>query len=245
MIKKIVIAAAGKGTRMKHLSKNKPKHLIKVLGKPFLYYLLTVVKKAGFKDIILVTGYKKEVMEQFIAQWNNHFDLILVNQYDYFGSDDYGTALPIRCVKEIIGSEDFVAVYGDNLYSVRDLKRMRQLNDYNYVSGLTHPNPARYGILLYDQNNFLKKIVEKPKTFINNIINTGLYKFTPEIFSAAEQIKKSDKGEYYLTDAISLLARKKRVKVQFLKDFWLDFGNPGDIPRLTRFLKENNILKPL
>ena len=66
MVKKVVIAAAGQGTRMLHLTKDRPKHLIKVQKKPFLGYLLDNLLKAGYKELILVVGYKEELMRQFL-----------------------------------------------------------------------------------------------------------------------------------------------------------------------------------
>jgi bifunctional UDP-N-acetylglucosamine pyrophosphorylase/glucosamine-1-phosphate N-acetyltransferase len=62
MITKVVVAAAGQGTRMLQLTKNKSKHLIKVQKKPFLAYLLDNLLKAGYKELILVVGYKQELM---------------------------------------------------------------------------------------------------------------------------------------------------------------------------------------
>jgi bifunctional UDP-N-acetylglucosamine pyrophosphorylase/glucosamine-1-phosphate N-acetyltransferase len=73
---------------------------------------------------------------------------------------------------------------------------------------------------------------------VGNLINTGLYKFTPEIFNKVSKIKKSPRGEYEITDAITLLAEEKKVKVKKIDDHWLDFGNPGDIVKLFRFLKK-------
>ena len=67
MIKKVVLATAGEGTRMLELSKDQPKHLINVLDKPFLAYVLDNVVRAGYTDIILVVGYKGEKIEKFIA----------------------------------------------------------------------------------------------------------------------------------------------------------------------------------
>ena len=64
MIKKVLISAAGRGSRMLHLSKDKPKHLIETNGKPFLYYLLNNLKQAGFEEVIMVVGYKKDFMEK-------------------------------------------------------------------------------------------------------------------------------------------------------------------------------------
>ena len=69
-----------------------------------------------------------------------------------------------------------------------------------------------------------------------------MYKFTPEIFDKIFQIEKSSRGEYEITDAISLLAKEKKVKVKKLNDFWMDFGRPEDIIKISRFL--NSKCKP-
>jgi len=239
MLKKVVVSAAGRGTRMLHLSKQKPKHLIEVNGKPFLYYLLNNLKTAGFSEIIMVIGYKKELMESFLAEFNKNFHITIVNQFDKLG-DKYGTACPVECVKDIIRhDESFISVCGDNLYSVKDLKKFFIDDDYAYVSGLVHPEPNKYGVLIKDGNDFLEKIIEKPATFVGNVINTGLYKFTPSVFKRLPLINKSSRGEYEITDVINLLAQEKRVKIKQIEDYWLDFGKPEDIKTISEFLNNN------
>ncbi len=234
---KVVIAAAGKGTRMLHLTRNRPKHLIKVLGKPFLVYLLDNLLKAGYKDLILVVGYRAELFGDFLKKYNYN-EVKLVNQYEVLGNKNKagGTLCPIKCVRDIIGKENFLAVYGDNLYSVKDLRAFNISDNYNYVAGFWHQHPEKYGVLVTN-NSFLEKIVEKPKKFVGNLINTGLYKFTPEIFEKIPEVKLSSRGEYELTDAINLLAKERKVKVRKIQDYWLDFGNPADILKLSKFLK--------
>lgn len=249
MIKKVVIAAAGQGTRMLHLTKNKSKHLIKVRKKPFLSYLLDNLFKAGYRELILVVGYREDLIRKFLDNYKpplkslkkNQYKITMVSQYDILGpkEKEYGTACPLKCVKDIIGKSHFIYLCGDNLYSARDLKTMKIEGKYNYVAGIYHKNPERYGVLITD-NGFLKKIVEKPKKFVGNLINTGLYKFTSEIFKKISKIRKSSRGEYEITDAITLLAKEKKVKVKKIKDYWLDFGSPSDIAKVSRFF---NVLK--
>ena len=234
MIQKVVIAAAGRGTRMLFLTKNKPKHLISVHKKPFLAYLLDNLLKAGYKELILVVGYRAEKMKEFLKKYK--YKVTLVNQFEILGEKEYGTACPLKCVKDIVGKENFLMVYGDNLYSVRDLRAFNIGDKYNYVAGFYHKSPEKYGVLI-SENNFLKEILEKPKTQVGNLINTGLYKFTPEIFDKLSKISLSLRKEYELTDAINLLAKEKKVKIKKIQDYWLDFGNPGDIIRLSRILK--------
>lgn len=260
---KIVISAAGKGTRMLPLTKNKPKHLIVIKGKPFLYYLLKNIKKAGFFDILLVVGYKAEKFKEFLeSPWYQdlfgkvafvkqidfiqryHFrqpkySLSLINQFEILGTKKYGTACPLLAVQKVIGKENFVSVCGDNLYSSTDLKAFKINDKLNYIAGFKHKNPERYGTLIV-KDSYLKKIEEKTQRPKSNIINTGLYKFTPEIFKAIEKIKLSKRGEYELTDAISMLTKKKKVKLKLI-DFWLDFGNPADIMKLSKYLDSHKM----
>ncbi|MCK5107406.1 MAG: NTP transferase domain-containing protein, partial [Nanoarchaeota archaeon] len=110
MTKTIAIMAAGKGTRMLPLTKEVPKPMILLNGKPFLHYLLTNVKEAGYEEIIVIVGYLKELIEEFLVI--NGWDVKVIEQTEILGS---GSA--IKLLKgEIEG--DFVAINGDNLFSV-------------------------------------------------------------------------------------------------------------------------------
>ena len=157
MINKIVVLAAGKGTRMLNYSKNQPKHLINVGNKPFLYYHFNNLKQAGFSEIIVVVGYKKEMMEKFAKRYGTEFNLTLINQFEKVGTEKYGTACPVEAVADIIGEENFIVVNGDDLFSAEDLRKIKIINDtYCYVSGLPGDHPENYGIFEI-QNKYLKK----------------------------------------------------------------------------------------
>lgn len=246
MINKVVIAAAGQGTRMLELSKNKSKHLIEVNNRPFLAYLMDNLLLAGYKELILVVGFKVELMDDFVKNYQppkgidkKDFKIVLVNQTEILGpkEKEYGTACPVKCVKDLVKNESFIYLYGDNLFSVEDLSSMNVDDDFCYIAGLKHENPEKYGVLIRDGDDFLEKIIEKPKEFVGDLINAGLYKFTKDVFDKILEVKKSIRGEYEVTDAISLLAKEKKVKIKIIKDFWHDFGNPEDIKKMCKFLE--------
>lgn len=241
MIKKVVISAAGQGTRMQELSENKSKHLIEVNSRPFLAYLLDNIIKAGYSKIMLVVGFRQDLVAEFLKTYvlPEGVTIEMVNQFEVLGPKEkmYGTACPLMCVKDFVGSDQFISLVGDNFYSVDDLKSMNIDDDFCYVGGLKNDHPEKFGVLLAE-GEILKEIVEKPKEFVGNLINTSLYKFTPAVFEKLSLVSKSPRGEYEITDVISLLARDKKVKVKTIKDNWMDFGRPEDVKTFaTDFLK--------
>jgi len=228
---------------MKQLTNHKPKHLINLLGKPFLFYLLKNLSQAGYNEVILVVGYQSakfgEFLENYQKKLPSAIKITLLDQFKICGENKYGTLLPLKCVKDLVGKENFLMVCGDNLYSVNDLRSFNCDDRYCYIGGFVSEHPEKYGVLV-SNNGFLTEIIEKPAKFVGNLINAGLYKFTPEIFEKVPQVKLSSRGEYELTDAVSLLAKEGKVKIKRIKEFWFDFGNPADIIKLSRFLEKKS-----
>ena len=190
-------------------------------------------------------GYLKEKIQEFVDQYN--LPAQLIEQKEQKGTGD-----ALWQARHFVGTEDFLMLGGDNLWSIEDLKLISQEDEFNYICAVEAEHPEKYGVLLTDENNnygnnsnnkdknnnrYLSKILEKPKQPPTNLINTGLFKFKPEIFQALEQIKLSPRGEMELTDAVTLLAKENKVKV-LKAQWWLDLGCLEDIPKVSRFLGE-------
>ncbi|RLE44681.1 hypothetical protein DRJ22_05630 [Candidatus Woesearchaeota archaeon] len=227
---KAVILAAGLGKRMKELTKNLPKPLIKIKNRPFLSYLLKNLQELNL-DIGIVVGYKKEEIINFIKEKGikAHF----IEQKEQKGTGD-----AVKYIKNFVDNENFILLMGDNFYTKEDIKKLMIKDNLCYIAVTTVTNPEKYGVIL-EENGFLKDIIEKPQTYITNLINTGLYKLTPEIFTALEKIHISPRGEYELTDAIKLLAKQNKVKIIKINT-WLDLGKPEDIKKIEEFFENAN-----
>lgn len=225
---KAVILAAGKGVRMLPLTADKPKVLVAVNGKPFLSYVLENVRRAGFTDIAIIAGYKKDKIEEYVRKHDPKITIIEQKELK-------GTADAVMAARPFVGSQNFVVINGDNLFSPADLKNIQKDDDFIYIAGKKVENPERYGVLVCEGDK-LAKIAEKPKQFMGNLVNVGLYKFTFEIFEALENISLSERGELELTDALSLLAKKGKVRVLMLQDYWLDLGRKEDVEKVGEFL---------
>jgi len=227
---KCAILAAGKGVRMLPLTKENPKPLIEVNGVPFLNYLIDEIKKAGFDDIAILIGYKGEKIKEWAKK--EKMKITFIEQ-----KEQKGTADAIKLLKNWSNSEDFAVVMGDNLYSSKDLKKLKRKDKYHYVSAIKGDS-RKFGELIVD-GDFLIRIREKSPDIITGLINTGAYKFKQEIFDVISSLKPSERGEYEITDALTALAEKKKVKVLTIEDFWVNFGSLEDIKTTEEFLKSD------
>ena len=228
---KAVIMAAGKGTRLLPLTEQIPKVLVEVNGKPFLWYVIETLKKVGVTELGIVVGYKGDQIETFCAE--NGINVTIIQQ-----PEQKGTGHAVHVAQDFVGDENFVVVAGDVLSSAADLQKLNVDDDYNYVTACRVGDPSRFGVLVVE-GEFLQKIVEKPTEFVGDLVNASAYKFTPEIFSALEKIGLSERGEIELTDAISLLAAEKKVKVVELQDYWFDLATKDDITKISDFVQSN------
>lgn len=227
---KAIILAAGKGVRMLPLTKNVPKVMVEVNGKPFLEYVIEHLHAAGVTEFGIIVGYKKEAIADFLKR--KKIKATLMEQ-----KEQKGTGHALLQARNFCSSEQFIVLGGDNLFSVADIKRLFQNDDLCYINGREVENPQKYGVLL-EREGKLVKIVEKPQQFVGNLANVGLYKFTSDIWEALDQIGLSARGEYELTDAITSLAEQGKVKVLKLQDYWLDFGCKEDILKVEEFLRK-------
>jgi NDP-sugar pyrophosphorylase family protein len=235
---KAVILAAGKGTRMLPLTKDMPKPLIPINGKPFIGYILDLLVSLDIFEVGIIENYLKEQIVSYVN--TNYSDKLAITHIDQ--RQPFGTGHAVLQAKKFVGESEFLLFNGDNYYSVEDVLMLLGKRKM-CVAGISHEHPERYGSieLRKDGKDELVMIHEQIPNPPSNIINAGLYFLTPSIFTALEQIKPASNGEYRLTDALNILARQKYVSVYILKDYWLDLGKPEDVPILETFFIEHNI----
>lgn len=223
---KCVVLAAGKGVRMMPLTRYKPKVLIEVAGRPFLYHVLENIRKAGFKEAGIVVHYFKDKMKAFLDSYNG-LKITLIEQEEVSGT---GTA--VVSAKKYVGKENFVLVMGDNLYSPEDIGALSEKEDaFCYAAPYVSGHPQDYGVITFKGDRMIK-VDEKPKKPASNLVNTGLYKFTSEVFPILEKLKKSPRGEYELTDAMNVLAKEDKMRIHVLKEYWIDMSSIDKLPQV-------------
>ena len=228
---KAVVLAAGEGVRLQPITATRPKHLIKLGGKPILEHCLDALKADGIMQAIVVTHYMGDAIREYFGDGEKiGMKLSYVNQPKILGTGNAAS------MAEPYVDRDFALVYGDLLFSQDAVKRVRGVFEKAKSSAVMAvvpvEKPESYGIVEVENHN-VKRIVEKPAAADapSNLANAGLYVFTTEIFDKIRRIKSSVRGELELTDAVSLLLKDKKTvsAAEISKDDWFDVGKPWDL----------------
>lgn len=229
---KAVLLAAGEGQRLLPLTATKPKHMLRVGGKTILEHCLYALKANGITEILIITHYMGETIRNYIGNGSEFgVKIDYAEQTSVLGT---GNAASIA---EPFVEDEFVLAYGDLLFSAVAMKSLIDSylsNKVNTVmAAVPVEKPENYGIIELGEQTQLRSLVEKPTPELapSDLANAGLYIFKKDVFDAIRQVKKSPRGEWELTDAVSLLAKKgKIVKViQIEKADWFDVGTPWDL----------------
>lgn len=226
-----VILAAGKSTRTYPLTITKPKPLLKIANKTLLEHNLDNL--SGIADeVIIVVGYKKKLIKKYIGSKYKNLKIRYVGQ-----NKQLGTAHAVSLVKSYIKGR-FLLLMGDDVYSRRDIKNCIK-HSYSILTTRVK-NPKNFGVVI-EIKGILAGFVEKPKKHISDLVSTAFYALDKSIFTYIEKVKKSERNEFELPDAVRLLAKEQKVYcVKSSK--WLPIGYPRDLLEADRILRKNKTI---
>jgi UDP-N-acetylglucosamine diphosphorylase/glucosamine-1-phosphate N-acetyltransferase len=229
---KAVVLAAGEGVRLRPITLTRPKHLIKLGGKPLLEHCLRAVKASRIEEIVIVTHYMGDSIREYFGDGKK-----LGLRIEYVKQEEaVGTGNALSVVEPYV-KEDFLLVYGDLLFNPEVVKNVIESHAKEKSSAslavVPVENPEDYGIVDLEDEKFVKSIIEKPKRedAQSNLANTGVYALSTEIFEKTKQTSASTRGEWEIPDAISLLIREKKTvtAIKVSRQDWMDIGRPWDL----------------
>ncbi|MEM9400391.1 MAG: nucleotidyltransferase family protein [Verrucomicrobiota bacterium] len=231
---KALILAAGKGTRMRELTREIPKPMIEVRGKPILQQIIEGIRDhTSIRDFFIITGYQAHVIEDYFQEGT---DLGVSINYGLQEIPD-GTGRAPEIGKNWIGDTPFLLSYGDILVDPNDYKRITTaFSEEGVLTVRKGENLATGGAVVFDEHFYLKDLIEKaePGTVNTPWYNAGIYGFKPCLFNYTAQLKKSARGEYELTDAIRAMALDgQKIKGLELTGKWADVRDPEVLAKLN------------
>lgn len=255
-ITRAVISAAGIGSRFLPWTKAMPKEMLPIVDKPVIQYIVEECVEAGIKQIIIVTDSRKRAIEDhfdFCPQLEEQLkkagktralkevrrlarmaDFIYVRQ-----KGPYGNATPVLSVKKLVDNEPFVVLWGDQFIWARPSRLTQCLQVFEKYQcpvfsalkvGDEQKKTSGIGKIECLKNNIysLKKIIEKPGVDgePSNLMVSGAYILTPDIFPILENLKPGKDGELWLIDGLNKLCKKRRcLAVEIVGGKFSDTGN--------------------
>lgn len=226
---KVVILAAGEGTRMRPLTCNRPKVMLPLANKPILEYLLVECREAGLRDFVFVVGYHDEQIRNYFnsgAGWNVNIEYVSQRR-------QMGTANALEIASELL-SENFLMLNGDMIINHKNIAMLANCTNTT-MSLFRVRDTSNLGAVTVEQDHVVR-IYEKTKTPPSTLANAGLYLFTPKVFSAIGQTAKSLRGEYEITDSIQFLIDSgQKVGYQMI-DYWVDLSYPWQLLSANEYL---------
>jgi glucose-1-phosphate thymidylyltransferase len=225
-MKQAVILAAGEGQRLRPFTLNRPKAMLSIADKPILQYIIEALAANGIRNIVLTVGYGKEQV------------------YDYFGSGDrcgvnityvtqvpqLGTAHALLQAGDCVDDE-FLVLSGDNLIEAPTIAGFAQVKPAALLVKRVD-NPVRYGVVNIEGGQ-VRGIVEKPAEAKSNMVNTGIYAFTRDIFKFMADVLD-------IPDALNnMVAADQTIAAYETDGTWLDVVYPWDILSLNEAVLKN------
>jgi dTDP-glucose pyrophosphorylase len=231
-VKKAVLLAAGRGTRMRELTDDLPKPMIPVHGRPILQHILEGLRTAGVTEFLLIVGYRADVVRSFFGD-GTQFGVHV--QYATQVVQD-GTGRVVELARDFAGKDPFVLSYGDILVDPANYQRMVQLaTEEAILSVKLNEDVSKGGAVFVNERFELTDLREKPRPGepTSPWYNAGVYTFRPSIFEHTARLEKSPRGEYELTDAIRTLAQSGSVVQAYeLQGSWADVRDPEVLAQL-------------
>ncbi|RLI98000.1 MAG: glucose-1-phosphate thymidylyltransferase [Candidatus Aenigmatarchaeota archaeon] len=223
---KAVIIAAGESTRTEPITADTPKPIIKIANKEIIFRNMENASPLvdGF---VIVVGFRKEVIEERVG---NSFDgkpVQYVEQKERLGT---GHAL-MQAEKHVDGK--IMVIMGDDLYGKDDMKRCAKHE--NCVLGKEVDDPGKFGVFLLKDGK-VTDIIEKSPNPPSNLANTAFYILSDSIFDELRNARRSERGEYELTDGVKSLAGKTDVFCEKVRDYWIPVGYPWHLINANEFI---------
>jgi glucose-1-phosphate thymidylyltransferase len=239
MIKKGIILAGGKGTRMSPLTKAVNKQLLPIYDKPLIFYSLSILMLAKIKDVLIIVN--KGQLDQYKKIIPNGDNLGIKITYK---EQSTPRGLPDAFIlgEDFIGKDNVALILGDNFFYGQNLST-NLINSSKLKKGaqvLLHKvtKPELFGVAKINDKNQITSIKEKPKKYLSDLAITGLYFFDNRVIEYSKKLKPSKRGEIEIVDLLNKYKKTNNLYANFLGrgGAWLDTGSMDDYYKTSAFV---------
>jgi glucose-1-phosphate thymidylyltransferase len=235
---KAIVPAAGRGTRLRPLTDDRPKGLVEVGGRPILTHCFERLLETGVEELVVVVGYRKEML---LEEYGDDFRGVPIRYVHQ--REPRGLAHAVGLAGPHV-EEDCVVLNGDNVFGTPITPALERQHRPDVDATILVEEASRTvakttGVVATDDRGRVVDLVEKPDDPSSRTVTTGCYVVPGEIFEACRLVRPSERGEYELTDAIAVLvAAGLTVEAVELEGWRVNVNTPEDRDRAERMLRD-------
>ena len=238
-----IVLAGGSGTRLYPITKGVSKQLLPVFDKPMIYYPMSVLMRAGIREILIIST--PQDLPAFKRLFGDGSDFGLQLSYAEQPSPD-GLAQAFLIGEEFIGDDAVCLVLGDNIFHgagfsamLREAVQTAEEQQKATVFGYWVSDPERYGVAEFDADGNCLSIEEKPQHPKSNYAVVGLYFYPNKVVEVAKSIKPSARGELEITTVNQRFLDDRELKVLTLGHgfAWLDTGTHDSLSEASTYIE--------
>lgn len=237
-----IILAGGSGSRLYPLTFGISKQLLPVYDKPMIYYPLSVFMLSGIKKILIIST--KEDVPKFKKLLGDGKNLGISLFYEVQNKPN-GIAESFIIAENFIGNDNVSLILGDNIFHGKDFVSnvMKAKNNlfqgFSTIFGVSVKNPENFGVIEFDDNKNILRIIEKPEHPKSNLIVSGLYFYTNDVIKIAKKLKPSERGEKEISDVNNHYLFSNKLKLNLLNPStsWIDTGTYSSLIEASKYFE--------
>tara|TARA_B110000438_G_C15789992_1_gene640227 strand:+ start:746 stop:1699 length:954 start_codon:yes stop_codon:yes gene_type:complete len=236
---KVVLLAAGLGTRLGSMTSCLPKPMIMISGKPILEHIILDLKNSGFSEFCIVIGYLGNMIKTYFgdgSSLNIHISYVEQKKFS-------GTASATKLSENFVSNDPFLLYLADTVIpeNLKDIlsKMIKSNSKISILSSKIDSSKIGNVGNIEIKNNFIVKITEKSFSSKSNLSWAGIAFFKGnEIFKIIKNLSPSKRGEFEITEAMNLTLNNKIEN--FICDKYVDAGTISGILELNKTILEQN-----
>ena len=238
--RKGIILAGGSGTRLYPITMGVSKQLLPLYDKPMIYYPLSVLMLAGIREVAIITTPQDQDQFQRLmgngSQWGIEITWLVQPSPD-------GLAQAYLIAQDFLDGSPTAMVLGDNIFFGHGLPRLLKTADEKASGGTVFgyhvADPERYGVVAFDDDGKVSKIIEKPHVPPSNYAVTGLYFLDGSAPERASKVEPSARGELEITSLLESYLTDGALNVQQMGRgyAWLDTGTHASLLDAGNFVR--------
>lgn len=234
MIKKAIILAGGRGTRLLPATKITNKHLLPIYDRPMIYYPIETITKMGIEEILIICGNEHVGGFARLLGSGSEFGVKFTFRIQ---EGEGGIADALSLGEDFANKENVVVILGDNIFEDDFSSQAKNFKNGAHIFLKEASDPERFGVVEIEDEKVVS-IEEKPKKPKSNLVATGIYFFDGSVFEKIKNISPSQRGELEIVDVEKQYMEEKNLNASRVSGNWTDAGTHESFFRATEIARK-------